>query len=263
MIRTLIFHRKFIWARALADLGNRYAGTGFGITWNVLQPVFLIGMYALVFSAVMPVRLGSGSGGSLDYTFYLCSGFLPWMAFCDCIVRGCNAFVANAGYLKKLPVPEHIFVAEGAASSFISLLVSFSMLLVLMVITGFTPSLTWLLIPVGLAALLALGFSVGVFFGTLNVFFRDVSQFLSIALQLMMWSLPIVYVPSVLPEGWLRSLLPWHPVLPAISFIRETTLNGTVPVPEIWIAMTFWSALMFVVAWAVLRKLGPEIRDVI
>src|SRR5580700_10162767 len=107
----------------MSDLRHRYAGTGMGIAWNVIHPLGIIVIYSIVFSSIMKNRL-PGHPGILAYTVYLCSGLFPWLAFSDCVTRGCGSFISNANYLKKLPIPEQVFVAQNALASTVSLTIN-------------------------------------------------------------------------------------------------------------------------------------------
>ena len=93
------------------------------------------------------LALVSSANIAFWFLLYLTSAFLPWLAFAECVSRGCNAFSENAAYLKKLPIPEQVFVAQTAASATLGLVISFSLLLVISLALGLRPSLHWLLLP--------------------------------------------------------------------------------------------------------------------
>src|SRR6185312_3892686 len=80
---TLYRYRSFIWQHALADLRHRYAGTGMGVVWNVVHPLAMIAVYALIFGAIMGSTMQEVPG-RWGLTIYLCAGFFPWIAFSDC-----------------------------------------------------------------------------------------------------------------------------------------------------------------------------------
>ncbi len=226
-----------------------------GIAWNVIHPLALIAIYSIVFSTIMTSRL-PGHSGKLSYTIYLCSGFFPWLAFSDCVTRGCNSFLQNANYLKKLPIPEQVFVAQNAVTSSVSLLINFALLLLMAIATGVHPTWHWLLLPIPLLLFQTAGFGIGLLLGTLNVFFRDVGEWTTISLQLAMWTLPIVYVSS-------SALLRWHPLVPPLSAVRDLFLHARTPDIGTWLAMFAWPAAIVLIAMTVLRSLRPQIRDVI
>ncbi len=110
-LRVFWIYRLFIWRSAISDLRYRYAGSAMGIFWNVLIPLLQILILTVVFSQIMAVRL-PGAGSTEVFAIYLCSGLLPWLGFSECVSRGTQSFLENATYLKKLPIPEQIFVAQ-------------------------------------------------------------------------------------------------------------------------------------------------------
>ena len=260
MIASLVKYRRFIWKQAVTDLRHRYAGTGLGIAWNVIHPLGIIAIYSIVFSSIMHVNLPN-QHGKLAYTIYLCSGLFPWLAFSDCIMRGCNAFVVNAAYLKRLAIPEVVFVAQTAASSALSLGINFVLLLIISLCLGATPLRTWVFLPIPLAMLMFLGFSIGFLLGILNVFFRDISEWTTIILQIGMWTVPVVYLID--SHNVLNALLPWHPVGPSLMAVRDLFLWGKMPGNNLWIGMIVWPILIFAIAALAFRKLGDELRDAV
>src|SRR2546422_4958571 len=215
MIVNLWRYRGFIVRNALSDVRHRYAGSAVGVAWNVINPLAQILTYSLVFSQIMAARV-PGTGSRAGFALYLCAGLLPWAAFSECILRGANAFIENAPYLKKLPIPEQVFVAQNAVSATLFLGVSMTLLGVVTMITGGGLSLTWLGVPAVLILFQGFGFGLGLIFSTLNVFLRDVGQVLAIALHLWMWLTPIVYVEEILPAS-MRGLIHHNPAYPFID----------------------------------------------
>jgi ABC-type polysaccharide/polyol phosphate export permease len=265
MIQGLYRYRSFIWTNAVAELRHRYAGTNLGIVWNVLHPLALIAVYAIVFTQVMRnsmVRPVPGVNANLSFLLYLTSAFLPWLAFAECVTRGCNAFSDNAPFLKKLPIPEQVFVAQSAASATLGLVISFSLLLGISLVLGLRPSWHWLLLPLPLLSLQVLGFGLGLLCGTLNVFFRDIGQLLAVVLQLALWTVPVVYPIQILPV-WAQAMLPWHPLYPPLEGIRELFLFRETPGAALWTGMLVWPLLTCGVAWLAFRALRTEIRDLL
>jgi lipopolysaccharide transport system permease protein len=257
-------YRRYVWEAALAELRHRYAGTGLGVVWNVVHPLALIAVYSIVFTTLMRGRVPGQEGNPFAYVLYLCSGLLPWLAFSECVTRGCNAFAENATYLRKLPIPEQVFVAKSAAAATLGLGISMGLLLLLAPLLGLRPGWTWLLLPVPLLALMALGYGIALLCATLNVFFRDVGQLITIGLQVVLWTAPVVYVADerVLP-GWFVRALPFHPLYPPLVAVRDLFLHQQLPPAWVWAGMAAWTVLMLLAARVAFEKLRPEIRDVL
>ncbi|MFN0132679.1 MAG: ABC transporter permease [Phycisphaerales bacterium] len=258
MILDLYRHRGYIWRTAWSEVRTRYAGSGMGVLWNLLQPLSMILVFSLIFTSV----LKHGNMGGAPYPVYLCAGLLPWTAFADCLNRGTSAFVHHAVYLRKLPIPEQVFVAQTAATSAIGLSISFAALVGVAMALGHYPSWHWALLPIPLVLLLLVGFGLGLALGTVNAFIRDVGQVVPILLQVWFWLYPIVYYESSLPK-WMQAVLPYNPVYPAITGIRLLFLSREVPGPWLWVQMAIWAGGATALGYVVLRRLRAELRDVI
>src|SRR5215831_9993388 len=260
MIVNLWRYRGFIVRNAVSDVRHRYAGSAAGVAWNVINPLAQIVIYSLVFSQIMVVRMPTGGSGTA-FALYLCAGLLPWAAFSECILRGTNAFVENAPYLKKLPIPEQVFVAQNAVSATLFLGISMVLLGIVIVISGSAPSIAWLGVPLVLLLFQGFGFGLGLIFSTLNVFLRDIGQVLTIFLQLWMWLTPIVYVEEILPAR-IQGIIRYNPAYPFIDALHRMIVGGQWPSVWHWPLMLFWAGAAPLVGYLILRRLRPEIRDV-
>ena len=251
----------FIWQSALSDLRYRYAGSTMGIFWNVLLPLLQILILTVVFSQIMEVRLPRAAGMNA-FAIYLCSGLLPWLGFSECVTRGTQSFLENATYLKKLPIPEQVFVAQNAVGATLSLGVSMSLLFLLTFILKGEITWAWMVVPTVILLFQSFGFGLGLMLGSLNVFFRDIGQGLGIVLQMWMWLTPIVYVKEILPTLF-QKLLVFNPVFPFIDSLHGIIVHGLWPARWHWVHMTLWALTTPLAGYLILRKLKPEIRDVI
>jgi lipopolysaccharide transport system permease protein len=259
MIISLWRYRAFIVKNALSDVRSQYAGSAAGVAWHVATPLAQILIFTMVFSQIMPVRL-ERMGASDSFAVYLCAGLLPWAAFADCVTRGAGAFIENATYLKKLPIPEQVFVARNAVAASIFLGVSMALLALVTLLTGGRLTLAWLGVPAVLVLLQGFGFGLGLVFSTLNVFVRDIGHALTIALQLWMWMTPIVWVESVLPAH-LQAWVPWNPAYAFIDALHRMIVGGGWPPLGAWPVMAAWALGASLAGYLLLRRLRPEIRD--
>jgi lipopolysaccharide transport system permease protein len=251
--------RGFIRGSVRRELQLRYLGTQFGAFWMVAQPLATILVYTVVFANLMKPSL-PGQTSQYAYAIYLCSGVLTWTLFTDMLNRCVNIFVENATLLKKAQFPKIclpiiVVLANGAHFSIV-----ISLFLAFLVICGQFPG--WVVLC-GLPVLLvqvAFTAGLGVLLATVNVFYRDVQQFVSVALQFWFWLTPIVYVASVLPPAVSR-VLAWNPMWPLIDAYHRIFLHAQAPV---------WGSLLYPagVATALLllglfafKRLQGEITD--
>lgn len=259
MIKELFAYRKYILNNAWGELKYRYAGSTLGVFWNILNPLFQILVYTLVFSNIMLAKLpGVNSTGA--FAVYLCSGLLGWLSFSECLTRGTNAFIENSTFLKKLPIPEHVFVAQITLSSLFSAAISYSVLAVFVFIIGFDFTVAWVLVPLIIICLQMFGFGLALLFSTINVFFRDISQLMGIFTSVWMWLTPIVYAREILPDEY-KGLTLYNPVYPYISSLQDVIIYHRFPQFSQWIGMLSIAVTSIVLGYLVLSKLRGELRD--
>jgi lipopolysaccharide transport system permease protein len=254
-------YRRWIWESALSDLRHRYSGSGLGVLWNVINPIIMLGIYTFIFTRMLVPRLSTGGTPNMLFPLYLSCGFLPWITFADGLVRSAHAFLTNAVYLKKVAIPEIVFVAQTSISTLLSMLFAVALLPILALIMGAPPSWSWLLLPPIVVLWQSFGFGLGLFLSTINVFFRDVAQILTVILQIWMWSLPIVYFEDMLPAAY-QATLPFNPAYPFVVALRASVLDAW-PAPWLWLAMLAWVVIANAAGVTVLVRLRSELRDLL
>lgn len=254
-------YRRYIWDNSISELKNRYAGSSLGTFWNILQPLFQILTYTFVFSQLMAAKL-PGMESKSAFAIYLCAGLIPWMSFSETILRGSNAFIENATYLKKLAIPEYIFVCQIATTSSMVLVISMVIFFFIVIFMGWTLSYLWILVFGVLILMQLFALGVSLLFATINVFFKDFGQILTTVVQLWMWFTPIVYLKDILPLSF-ANIVNYNPLYLYIDAMHQMVVFSKWPQISSWIYMLLVSLLSLLLGLLVLKKLRSEIRDVI
>ncbi|OAS20529.1 ABC transporter permease [Paenibacillus oryzisoli] len=254
-------YRKYIWDNSISELKNRYAGSSLGAVWNVLQPLFQILIFTYIFSQVMIAKIPNMESSSA-FAIYLCAGLIPWISFSDIVVRGSNVFLVNSTYLKKLAIPEYIFMLQVSLTSTIILFISMVLLFLIVLILGQIVTLLWLIIPIVLFMLVVFATGIAFVVATVNVFFKDVGQFLVSFIQIWMWLTPIVYIKELLPTSF-ASLINYNPVYYFIDSLQQIIVYAKPPTTSNWVLMIIFTCVSVFIGIFVLKILRSEIRDVI
>jgi lipopolysaccharide transport system permease protein len=257
----LWYHRRWIWEAAVSDLRHRYAGSALGMFWNIVMPITMLAVYVLIFTRLLGPRSAANGVSSSFFVLYLSCGFLPWITFTDGLVRSAQSFLTNAVYLKKLAIPEVVFVAQTTVSATLSMFIAVALLPILVLVMGQPASWSWLLLPVIVVIWQTFGFGLGLALSAINVFFRDVAQILTVLLQVWMWSIPIVYFEDFMPAAY-RPIFQLNPAYPFVTALRDTMLAADPP-RWLWAAMAGWTLLALLVGGAILRGLRAELRDLL
>ena len=87
--------------------------------------------------------------------------------------------------------------------------------MVIFLFFGHYPGLAWLYLVPGIVLISLMAFGIGVFLGVLNVFVRDIAQFMNVFMQLWFWFTPIVYLSDSCRSSfqWLINLNPMTPLV--------------------------------------------------
>ncbi|HEY8682076.1 MAG TPA: ABC transporter permease [Rhodanobacter sp.] len=212
LTRALWRYRGFILGSVRREFQGRYRNSLLGATWTVLQPLAMITVYTVVFSELMRTRL-PGMDSPYAYSVYLCAGLLTWGLFGEILQRGQTVFLDNGNMIKKLNFPRICLPAITVINALVNFAITFSIFLIFLALTHSFPgwvvlyALPILLVQVAFAA------GLGIIAGVLNVFFRDVGQFVNILLQFWFWFTPIVYSTTTLPAS-VQPLIKLNPMTP-------------------------------------------------
>jgi lipopolysaccharide transport system permease protein len=258
-ISDLFAYRRFIARTAIMQFRYRYGGTVLGNVWHFFGPLAFVAILAIVFSSVISVRIPGVEPGH-GYVLYLCSGMMLWLGFSDAVSRTASGILDNSQYVRKLAIPEIVFVGQAAASSMIAALIAISIAMLLAIVLGRVPTLAWLaVVPIAMLTI-AFGASVGLLLAPISVIVRDVTQALPIILQVWMWLTPVIYVMSTVPERF-QALLAWNPVIVFIASFRGALLHDQWPELGAWASMLAIVLVSFALASRTLSRLKIEVRD--
>jgi lipopolysaccharide transport system permease protein len=259
MLRGLWAYRGFVLGSVQREFQSKYANAILGAVWSLLSPLAMILVYTVIFAEVMRTKM-PGSDSTFAYSIYLCAGILTWGLFAEMVGRGQTMFLEQSNLLKKVSFPRICLPVIVTLNALVNFGIIFGLFVVFLIVTGNFPGLVFVtLLPVlVLQVMLALG--IGMVVGILNVFFRDVGQFMTIALQFWFWLTPIVYPASILPEH-VRPILDWNPMAPIIATWQGVLVKGT---PPDWGSLVYplvVALLLCTLGLRMFRKRAGEIVD--
>lgn len=252
-------YRGFVFGSVKREFQSRYRNSLLGAAWTVFQPLAMITVYTLVFSELMQTRL-PGVNDPFAYSIYLCSGLLTWGLFTEIVQRCQTVFLDNGNMIKKLSFPRICLPFIVVISALVNFAITFSVFMVFLLLTGHFPS--WVVFSIVPVLLFHVMFAagLGIVVGVLNVFFRDVGQFINILMQFWFWFTPIVYSATTLPVA-VRPWIHLNPMTPFAQAYQGIFVNGRWPQwsslwPSIVLAM-----ILCMIALALFRHRSSEMVD--
>lgn len=238
-IKKIISFRRFSFLLSQLvkrDFKIRYRGSILGVLWSVLNPLLNMIVLSIVFSQVFK---------AVDnYKMYLLSGICLFTYFSEATSLAVSSVISNFGLITKIYFPKFIIPLSKALSSAINLVIIVIVYIFLGTFMGVQPWIGYLIIPYVLICLIFFASGVSFIVSALQVFFRDTQHLYSVILTIWMYSTPILYPIEIIPAA-LLPVFKANPLYIFISFLREITLNSSVPTVESFLLCAVWGIGMF------------------
>lgn len=218
-------HRRMLGATTRHDIRAKYAGSVLGLAWLGLYPLLFLGTYALVYLYVFKVRFALFD--SNEYVALIFCGLIPFLGFAESLGLGVGSVTANASLIKNTLFPIELIPVKAVLVSQCTQVVGTVMLLAVLLLLGrFSP--WWGLLPVIWGAQVL--FCVGLLWilASLNVYFRDLQNLVSVSILLLMMLSPIAYTVDMVPDG-LRGFLKLNPLFYLIVCYQDSLMLGRLP----------------------------------
>lgn len=258
---SLYRHRSLLAQLTRREITARYRGTVLGMVWAVLVPVFMLCVYTFVFSVIFKARWG-GADSATAFAPYLFCGLIVYSLFAECAGRAPALFVSQPNYITKIIFPLEILPAVVLGSALFNAGLSTCVLLFFLIVTHWALPVTVLLLPVVLAPLCVFACACTLALAVLGVYMRDMEQFISILLTVLMFLSPIFYPLSAVPEKF-RVFLAFNPIAPVIAAGRDVVILGVMPDWGGLIVYALISLIALEGAWWFYSKARKGFADVV
>jgi lipopolysaccharide transport system permease protein len=261
MLRGLWAYRGFVLGSVKREFQAKYMNAMLGALWSLLSPLAMIVVYTVIFAEVMHNKLpGADANARFAYSIYLCAGVLTWGLFAEIVARAQTMFIEQANLIKKISFPRICLPLIVVLNALVNFGIIFGLFTLFLIASGTFPGPVFLaLVPVLLIQLL-LAIGIGMIAGVLNVFFRDVGQFVTIAMQFWFWFTPVVYPVTILPPD-VRALLGWNPMARLVLAYQEVLVKGTAPDWMSLLPVLLLSLLLCALGLRLFRRRAGEMVD--
>jgi lipopolysaccharide transport system permease protein len=240
LLKETYQYRALLSALVSRHLRARYRGSFLGFFWSLLNPLFLMGVYTLVFHYY--IRFAEVE----NYTIFLFTGLLPWIWFSTSLVEGTASISGSGSLITKSMFPAHVLPTVSVLTALVNFLLSLPLLFLFMVASGMTVHLSTLMLAVILPAQFFFLYGIVLILSSLNVYFRDVQHLIGNILSLVFFLCPVIYPISTVPERF-RFTFELNPFALMVSVYHSILLDGQVPSLEVWISLYAWSLVALIV----------------
>lgn len=235
----------------------RYAQSALGIGWAVIQPLFQMIVFTIIFGRL--VRVDSNG---LPYAVFSFAALVPWTYFSTSLTEGTASLVTNAAMVSKVYFPRLIMPLSAVVAKLVDFGIAMVVLCLLMAWYGIYPDIKILFLPVFMLVMLLTAAGLAMWLTALAIQYRDVNYAMSFMVQMLMYSVPVVYSASVIPEKY-QLIYALNPMVCVIEGFRWSMLS-TRGIPWQLLAVGApMSVLLFVSGAIYFRRRERRFADVV
>jgi teichoic acid transport system permease protein len=220
-MRELWRRRQFAFELARANLRAQHFNTVLGQLWLVLNPLML----GLVYFAL--VEIVGGNRGSVFFA-HLLLGLFAFRLVSTSVQGGARSVVGGGRLILNTAFPRTLLPLAAVLSAFIRFLPMLGVYAVLHIVLGLPvgPQLLWAIPIIALLVVFASGTAMLV--ATLQVYFRDLGEFLPFFVRIWLYASPVLYYVDEIPDR-LQPILALNPLYPLLEALSDAVNQGVNP----------------------------------
>lgn len=254
--KELLQYRDLFFFLVWRDIKVVYAQTILGFAWAVLLPLIQIVLFTIIFGKVANVFTDD-----IPYILFSSVAIIPWTYMSQSMTQASQSLVQGSAMLGKIYFPRLIYPLAPILSKLVDFAISMIIILCLMVYFRIAPTWNLLLFPLFLLLMMAIPFGIGLWLSSLAIRFRDVRHVMPFFMQMLMFSAPIVYSASSVPDAY-RLLYSLNPIVSVIEGYRACLLGFPIPWMYVWPGIV--TTILLVVSGALyFKRMERIIVDVI
>ncbi len=256
-LRELWNYRELLYYLVRRDIRVRYAQSILGIGWAVIQPIFYMIVFTVIFGNLVKVN-----SEGIPYPIFSFVALVPWVYFSNALSDSSGSLIQNSNMLTKIYVPRLIFPLTASLGKFVDFLIAMILVAGMAVWYGIVPTVWAGFLPVLIVLMVFSATSIGIWLTALSVQYRDVRYALAFGIQGLLYVSPVVYPISLLPDKY-RLLYGINPMVGVIEGFRSALL-GTTSMPWDLISVSAAStAIITVTGLYYFRRMERVFSDVV
>lgn len=215
----LVRYRELLYFMVWRDLKIRYKQTILGVVWAVIQPLFTVVVFTIIFG-----RLAGLSSDGFPFALFVFAGLLPWNFFSSGVSTAGVSLVSQQNLLTKVYFPRLFVPASAIGTCLVDFAIASVLFGALLVWYQTIPSWQIVFVPVLLIFVILATLGLGFLLSALTVTFRDLRLAVPFMMQLLLYLSPVVYAVSIVPPEW-HWALALNPMTGLIDGFRSAILG--------------------------------------
>lgn len=224
-------YRDLFYFLVWRDIKVLYAQTILGLAWAILNPLIQILIFTIIFGKVAKL-----STEGIPYALFSSVAIIPWTYMSESMTSSSQSLVSGQHMLGKIYFPRLIFPLTSVLSHLVNFGISLTIVAGMLFYYHITPTWNLLFLPMFFLFMMLIPAGVGMWLCSLAIRFRDVRFAMQYIIRMLMYSAPIVYSASAIPETY-RILYSLNPLVGVIEGFRACLLGTELQWQYIWPGM--------------------------
>jgi lipopolysaccharide transport system permease protein len=226
--RELYAYRDLFFFLVWRDITVLYAQTVLGFFWAILNPFIQIVIFSVIFGRVAKIETDD-----IPYVLFSTVAVVPWTYMAQAVTHSSQSLVVGQAMLGKIYFPRLLYPLTAVVAKLVDFFIA--LILVIGVLVYYKVSPTWNLLYIPLLVLLmaSVPAGIGLWLSALAIRFRDVKYVLPFLINLLIYSAPILYTASSIPDVY-RLIYSLNPIVAVIEGFRAALLGLDMPWQYIW-----------------------------
>ncbi|HJB21674.1 MAG TPA: ABC transporter permease [Candidatus Fournierella merdavium] len=244
------------------DIKQRYQGSVLGILWSIIVPLIMLAVYTFIFSEVFSAKWNVDTDNKFEFALMLFCGLNLYTMFSDVLSRSVGLIQQNQNYVKKVVFPLEILPGVITFSALFNCLIGFGVLILANTALNHVMYVTMIEAPLVLVPHIVFCCGIAFLFSALSVYVRDLANFISVLITILMYMSPVFFPLSAVPERF-RAFMMFNPMTYTIENMRNVVLYGNHIEPGYY-AISFGTALIaFLLGYWVFHRAKSGFADLL
>ncbi|WP_405589609.1 ABC transporter permease [Streptomyces sp. NBC_01190] len=243
--RQLWGRRHFINEFAKARTAAQYTQARLGQLWQVMTPLLNAAVYYLIFGLLIGT-----SKGIDNFIAFLVTGIFIFTFTQSSVMSGVRAVAGNLGLIRALHFPRASMPIAFTLMQLQQLMMSMFVLFAIVLMTGETPDMSWLLVIPALLTQWVFNTGLAMIVARLGSKMTDLAQLMPFILRTWMYVSGVMYSIDKLTASaphFVRILLDINPVAVYIGLMRFALIDSVTASqlpPHVWASAVGWAVLV-------------------
>lgn len=217
--KELAEYRDLFYFLVLRDIKILYAQTILGFLWAILVPLIQIVIFTIIFGKVAKI-----STEGIPYILYSSVAIIPWTYMSQAMSESSMSLVSGQGMLGKIYFPRVMFPLIPVLAKLVDFSISLIILFAVLAYYHVIPTWNLFFLPLFFLQMISIPAAIGMWLSALAIRFRDVKFAMQFGIRMLLYSAPIVYSASSIPEKY-RLLYSLNPIVGVIEGFRSCLLG--------------------------------------